>query len=565
MYIDLSGRGGLAPRWFGDEGDTTEQHPEFRYLGTNDQNTATYGQSTATDMAAGIWNPSRRYGFMSPANNSFVALNNQTNNAFNHEIVAGCYDPFSQIAFIAEKGSFGVGSNIFQNVSLNINSWTQPVGITWPQAAITQFFDMTMYQINGVPTLFASYGASQSDILTFPPGVGSGAHVNWLTATAAGAFNIGGGDIFFIPSSYYMYVVNQNFVHRIDGTAATGTSAGTALQNVLIAASNVTFNDGVSWNGNVWLVASESINTLSSTYPKNQDSYSSTQVRVYVWDESVTAISNVNYITLSGVKIVQKIYVTRSGKMRLICVSSKRTVQIREYNGVTFDVIEEAGIQSFPNYRRAVQQAGDCIVWTGNDGNIYSHGPVVPGEAEQLNIIGSMIGQFSYPNTFFTGAALFVDNNLSTTTSRTALIVSAYDTNNSTAVNRVWYPNTVGNNANQGNVYTLVKYFPSLVKVNYARVYHHVGAVSIPGSDQGELVLLLNQDTASQGTPLTYPITQDDVARGYKYCPVNQGGRNAVFAIQAVVIWHDTNLTSDATDWLPRLLEIDYTPLEKLM
>lgn len=576
LFIDLSGRGGLAPRWFGDEGDTTAQYPQYRYIGTQDQTTPLEGESTAYDLAAGIWNPSRRYGFMAPANNSFSSITNNSGVAFANEIRATCYDPLTGHAFYADNGSATRtgGATIFQNITITANTWTAATGggtFSYPLANLADYFtDIKMYQIDGAPFVFAAYAnstSSLSDIVVFQPGGAStGASDTWLSSVASGSFDTGPADYFFVPSTYYMYMVGANLVHRIDGTAATGGANGTALSNVLIAASNITFTHGVSWNGNIWLAGSEVVTAYtgpaapSSIFPGKDDAFSSNQARVYVWDESVTSIENVQYITITGVKVIQKMYVTRSGKLRMLCISSKRTVQIREYNGITFDVIEEAGINSYLRYRDCFQVAGDCVAWTGNDGNFYQHGPVVPGEIDQLTINGNATGIFTSPSTTRMGATLYLDNNNSNTTARTAFFVSGLDTVVGTAVNKMWYPNTVGNTPNVGNVFSLVKFFPSVSKVNYVRVYHNAGSAT-GTTVQGTLSVYLNQATTPQRT---FSITTSDVNKGWKFCPVNQGAKNAVFAIQVEIQWNVATTTADSSDWLPRTLEVDFISLDKL-
>lgn len=63
LIIDMSGRGGLAPRFFGDINRTVAT-PELRYIGNDNQ------------FADGVFNPFRRFGYMSPANDTFTAVTN---------------------------------------------------------------------------------------------------------------------------------------------------------------------------------------------------------------------------------------------------------------------------------------------------------------------------------------------------------------------------------------------------------------------------------------------------------------------------------------------------------
>lgn len=566
LYIDLSGRGGLAPRWFGDEGDTTSQYPQYRYIGTQDQTTPVLGESTATDMAAGIWNPSRRYGFMSPANNSFANITQSTGTLLNI-ISATCYDSLTKTAFYAEWTS-GTTINLWQNSTITANAWSLNSNFSWPIAG-NRFTDLAMYQINGIPFLFALYfnTSGGGDILVMQPGgSGTGASATWLSAVVSGSFTISSTvtDTFFIPSTYYMYICAGNAVHRLDGTSLTGGSNGTALQNALLVAANVVFTDGISWNGSVYLAACDAVSERPNIYPFSSASYGSTQARVYIWDESVTSIENVEFITVTGVEIVSKLYVTRAGKLRMLCISSKRTMQIREYNGVSFDVIEESSVTGFLSFRKSFQIAGDCVAWIGNDQNIYQHGPVAPGEVDQLTVIGNVSSLIPNGASILTncpGAMLYLDNNNSSV-SRTGFFISAgYYNGSDVFLTKMWYPNQTGNTPHIGNVYSLVKYFPTPVKVNYVRIYHNAGS-STGTTTQGTLSIYLNQAT----TPTkTFSITTNDVNKGWKYCPINQGAKDAVFSIQAEIQWNTSTTTSDNSDWLTRQLEVDFTPLSKLL
>lgn len=578
LFFDLSGRGGLAPRWFGDEGDTISQFPQYRYIGTQDQSTPTVGESTASDMAAGTWNPGRRYGFMCPANNSFASITTPTLHYTNFtgnqvaEIATTTYDPGQAVAYFAEGQSINNQATIFQSSGglANLTNWQTNSNFAWPLANCSGFTSIRMYQKNGVPFVFAAYsspGGGGDVLIMNPTGTATGASAVWLSGVATGGFSLGGGDAFFIPSTYYMYIAEGNSIHRLDGTAATGGANGTALQDVLVASANIVFTDGISWNGNLWLAGTQSyfastVNSAVASFPPF--SYSTDQTRVYMWDESVTTIENVQYISITGVIMVSKLYVTRSGKLRMICVSSKQTVQIREYNGVTFDVLEESAVGSYPRYRDSVQVAGDTVIWLGNDGNIYSHGPVVPGEIDQLNILGSLSSQL--PGAFNLGAALFIDNS----GSRTGLYLSGRSNVYNLiggkfvpafpAVNVMWHPNTTGNTPHIGNVYSLVKYFPTPSKVNYVRIYHNAGAAT-GTTTQGTLSIYLNQSTTPNKT---FAITTNDVNKGWKYCPINQGAKDAVFCIQAEIQWNTSTTTADVSDWMPRSLEVDYLPISKL-
>lgn len=557
MYIDVSGRGGLAPRWYGDEGDTIEQHPEFRHLGKSDLQTAFVGESTATDMASGSWNPSRRFGFMCPINISFTSLTeSDAGFAFTNQWRATIYDPSVSSLYVAENGPLIWGSGS----SGSYTDFKTIVGGTIGGTNV-KVTDLEIYQVNGVRQIMFSYtnDTGGGNIGIFQPNSNGTTVTNnntWLQGTCTSGFYLGAqNDHFMVASDNgFLYVGDGNAVHKIDGTAATGGAAGTATQNVLVAPPSFTFMDGVDFKGSMWFAIQDTPVAFADT-----SSYSSGTCGVYVWDRQTTIVSMTDFIPVKGMKSIRKIYVTQSGKVRIIGMSSKRTIQIREFDGSVFDTIDESAMVSWPTYRDSLTVAGNLVYWLGQDSRIYAHGPVVPGESDRLFIMGdaTAVTQAS----FTTGAILFFENNSSVTVSKTGVYFSIKDSS-PTVYNKLWFPNGVGGSPGQDNVFTLVKYFPQFVKVNYVRIYHHVGSASTSSIQQGTFKIYFNQDTIN---PIQFIITKQDVGKGYRYCPLNQGAKNAVFAIQAAFHWDASTVLADGTDWMPRLLEVDYTPIEKLM
>lgn len=61
ITLDLSGRGGLAPRFWGDP-DRTVPVQSLRYIAADGQ------------LVDGYWNPFRRYGYASPANATMATV-----------------------------------------------------------------------------------------------------------------------------------------------------------------------------------------------------------------------------------------------------------------------------------------------------------------------------------------------------------------------------------------------------------------------------------------------------------------------------------------------------------
>ena len=356
-----------------------------------------------------------------------------------------------------------------------------------------------------------------------------------------------------VADNGFMYIGDGNLVHKVDGTVATGGANGTVTANVLVAPITYTFLDAVDFKGSMWFAI---VDTPQGN--ENATAYSGTTCGVYVWDRQSTIVDMTDFIPLRGVKSIKRIFVTNTGKVRLICLSSKRTTQIREFDGSVFQIIDEEAMVAYPLYRDSVAQAGDLVYWMGGDGRIYAYGSIVPGETEQNYIIGDATAYV--PNTNArAGAILFVYNNGDLTTSKTAITLSTY-TATPSVNNLRWFPNGTGATPSTSQVFTLVKYFPIPVKINYVRVYHN--AANTSGSTvQGTLNIYLNQATSANKQ---FNITRDDIAKGYRYCEINQGLKNVVTGIQAGIQWASVS-TSDTTDWMPRLLEVDYEPIPRLL
>ena len=554
LFLDLSGRGGLAPRWFGDEGDTAAQFPQYRYLGDQDQTPDYSWRSTASQYASGVYNPSRRYGYMTPSPTSVTNItNNGAGGTFVNEWRCTLYDSYMGVSLAGENGNalnFGTGAGGA--------TWTWDSG--WGAIpGATTLTDLESYQVNGVRQVFFAYQkATNGDIgiARYSNGSLVTDNLTWFTGTVSNPLSttLGtGNDYFFVPASNgYMYMGDGSFIHKIDGTTTTGGTNGTFTGQVLAAPANWTFVDGVDFKNSIFFaVVDNPIGTNDTS------AFSGNYCLVYVWDKQSTVVNAADYIPVKGVKNIRKLYVTQNGKLRMICLSSKRTTQIREYDGTVFTVISEAAPLSFPNYRDSFAVAGSMIDWLGSDGLMYSHGAITEGEQEQLYIIGNLTGIPSV-STFTAGAILYADANSQTTYSRTALSVSFKDSNG--PYNRIWYPNKSGATPHAGNVFSLVKYFPVPVKINYCRVYHNAGNTS-GTTQQGTLSVFLNQATTANKT---FAITRNDIAKGYKYCPINQGLKSVVVSMQVEIQWSNVT-TADATDWMTRTLEVDYEPISRLL
>ena len=81
---------------------------------------------------------------------------------------------------------------------------------------------------------------------------------------------------------------------------------------------------------------------------------------------------------------IHSIFVSPNGKIRVICRSSNKTTQIREFDGSTFKVIKELGIVSYPNYEDSLTVSNGFTTWLGSDTRLYYHGSEEIGGKEIL-------------------------------------------------------------------------------------------------------------------------------------------------------------------------------------
>lgn len=534
LYIDVSGRAGLTQKYQGDVNDSTGQ-PQRRYLGTDGQ------------MAQGIYNPLRRYGYMSSSSNTFVDLT--TSSLSFNNIRAVIYDSISQDYYLGDQaGMIWQGDDATDLILAPIG----PLAGTSPQVV-----DFEIYEVNGSRKLFYLYTrtiGTELGIADIPFASGDD---DWLSTAPVNAVSITtvGNPFLVLSDNGYMYLAAQNAVHKIDGTTAGGPN-GTITQNVLLFPPDFNLIDGFDWKGNIWLAV---VSNTSLTGAANSAAFDERVVGVYVWDRQSTQIRMQDFVPMKGVKEIRSLFVSPSGKVRAIVVSSERWVQLREYNGTTFEIIKELGLAAYPQFRDSVTKLGGLTVWLGTDGYFYAYGKITPKDDEALYIMGDTTA-FS-TGSYTTGSILLLDANVSATVARSGIIWSVRTSVPVQSV-KIWYPfgegtiNSVAMTGNAGNVYTLVQMFPYLAKVNYLRVYHLPGTTT-GTTVEGTLTWYYNQSTTAGGTT---NITRDDIVTGFKYLPT---GKSGVFSLSCKLSFATAN-TLGTADWFPRLIEVDYEPTTKL-
>lgn len=544
LYLDLSGRKGLALKHNGDVNDTLGR-PQLRYLGADGQ------------MAQGIYDPIRNYGYLSPVS---ITMENVTENdatsAFTDTMTCSIYDSTSQLYFWGERS----GAVIWrQNASGTFNVMRTPTSLSFPIAGTgVRFTDLEIYQKNGSRALYFTYQKSGGGDMGIIPlnssgEVGAGSSATYLSGTATGGANIGTSTNHFMRTSDngFMYIFDGQFVHKFDGTAGGGAN-GTLTANVLTFPAGMITVDAVDWRGLMWT----GVQTSDTLGAASTASYNERIVGVYVWDRQSTVVNTTDFIPLQGVKEIRKLYVTASGEMRAIVISSERFMQIRRYNGATFETIASGSINAYPVYHDSFTLMGELATWLAADGRFYAHGRIAAGEPEGLYVVGDITATTSA--TPSTGSILLLDANFSTTTSRTGIMWNA--TQGATAYNKIWFPHGQGTmdslaqQGHAGDVYTLVKYLPKLSTLNYINIYC-APTSSATSTTCATVTIYLNQSTVAFKT---YTVPLSEASRGYITIPIRKPYVNAV----QVKISFATGVTLGNDDFLPAYAEFDYTAVE---
>lgn len=543
LTLDLSGRAGMAPKHHGDV-DSSAPQPQYRYVGKDGQ------------VAQGVFNPMRAYGYMSPATPTVAAVTeSDSSTSFTNELRCSVFESGSGSFYFGENGNLLWGAGFSNRMT-----WVSPLGGFAISGTNVKVTDMEVYQINGVKEVFFSYQKNGGgDIGYLQPSSNGGITTNnntWLSGTVSGGFNIGAANDHFmrVADNGFMYIFDGYAVHKVDGTAATGGTNGTATGNVLIFPQYFTIVDAIDWRGNLYIGVQTSQPLGAASVLANNEQV----VGVYVWDRQSTVLGSKDFIPMNGVREIRRIYVTPTGELRAIVISSQRMTQIRRYNGATFELLETAGVGAYPFYRDSFTFMGDLAVWLGFDAKFYAHGSLAQGDPEALYIIGDMSATTGV-SSYSPGAVLYYGVEGGGTQTIDGLIWSVNA--NGTPHNQFWYPNGSGTIQSQsllassGDVYSLVKYLPKLSTVNYINVFCAPGT-STGSSAQGTVAVYFNGST----TPFkSYSVTRDDIAKGYLNIPV---GKPYINAIQLKVSW-TTNVTlADSYDFRPSFAIVDYTATE---
>jgi len=193
LLIDLSGRGGLGDKFFGDSDQITPT-PNKRYL------------LSEGEMASGTFNPFTRDGYLSPSTNVFHPVTTEYD--LSGVLGSSVYDPINDDYYFAERS----GSQLFKGDGLSDTSLTR-VGNVAPTATLTT-------------TLGSSVAWMSTAILVRPSDEAYPEYVNSVRETSASGTTVTKSITVSSGTNRGLLVVALNYTST---SAASATYNGTAM------------------------------------------------------------------------------------------------------------------------------------------------------------------------------------------------------------------------------------------------------------------------------------------------------------------------------------------------
>ena len=528
LQIDLTGKGGLAPRFDGDYSGHTNYN--LRYIGRDDQ------------MAHGWYNPFKRYGYLNAANSTRDDLTVATGSP-NIYIGSALYDMANNDFYVAERGAKDDGKSHHEVYRADGMDDTDLESVLDLGASVA-IHDLEMYQINGVPKIFYAYDkngtaevgyASVNDSMT--------TKVNtWLTTTATGAFSSTlTNDVFMrVADDGFMYLFHDGNIHKLDGREVTGLP-GTVTENVLVFPDYWQITDALNTNGLFYIPIRQ-----DQAPPAITVVLANATVGVYVWDKTTTLTNMQNYIAIPGIREIRKIYVSPKGTIRVITINSEANVEIRELQGNVFQVLETIGNGMYPVYHDSLSVYGLCTTWLGKDGQIYCHGQTSEKDREGFFNIGAI--------TSTAGPGIMVIGGVGTAPNKLTFYISDTTAGPGYRLYK-WGPyaeNGGGGTPYKGDVYTLVKFLPAMSTVNYLDIYCRPAG---SGTATAATVKIYFNQSASAWATKT--ITLAEAGTGFKRIEINKPFVNAV---QLEIEFSTAIAMSANVDFAPSYAILDYSP-----
>lgn len=378
LKIDMTGRGGLAPKWGGD----TFQTGTVGYDNELDGEFNLRYQAAANQAVSGAYNPSKRYGFLSPSSRTFNTLRTLTDH-----VPCSLVDDETQIQYFVDDDD---------NITFGGYDGTDFSVVNWDDSDVTRYTDMCMYYLDGVRTIYVigsndpAFGGD-SNIITFTPG-DPATHDSSFMDEIVNAFNLYGSySNKLIPSGDgFLYVLNRNSLHRIDGTTIGGSTA-TIYQDILQAPDDTFLTHGCEYNNYLYVIVQK--NKFWSNNINEQDPFDISSgvgnVGVYVWNRQSAFYNSSNFINIPGINHVRKIWVTPKNDLCLIAITATGETQLMKFNGSKFITDQQLPFGAYPIAEHALKVYGNYSYWCASDGVIYVYGSEFASEQDGLFIMTS--------------------------------------------------------------------------------------------------------------------------------------------------------------------------------
>lgn len=504
IQIDLSGVGGLTP-----------SSPK----GT--ANLIAYGADN--QFVSGAWNPFPYPGF--PSGTRALRKTMVQSAATLYDITA-IYDKTSGKFLTGGFGTSGPGK---------INIYTTPDTTTatsnFTQYATGGIYDFEIYQLNGVRKIFvASYDIAGvagyvgvTDGTTFTYNWSNGATSTLYTGTVVGSGTFPTPPFLRLASNGFMYIFSSNGVHKVDGTT-TGGTGGTITANALTLSATQMCVDAVDYK-NMMYIAVQNVGGIAPT--PSTDKYEDA-CGVMIWDRVSTQVGTRDFITLGGLKSINRLFIGHDGKMRMICTTNDTSVQLREFNGTTFETIFEFGNYAAPQWWDQLCVTGYATMWVGNDSKIYAHGRAGFGFPNAVYVINAITGAtvdmgqrgfLYYVNgSEGTNAEAIIYNFKTSAGSESTTEKKLFNYVNSSGSLPSGYSGSLSN-AIYEELKTKVYKLPFSSSVNDVIVYFAPCTGSASTEVVGSIKLYFNNSTTAFKT---INLTRNDVIRGYYSIPVNK-------------------------------------------
>lgn len=542
LTIDMTGRGGLVPKFKGDIYQTVTS-PNRRYIANENQ------------MVSGFFNPLIRDGYLSPSNYSYKTITGTGTTSTYGGVARAFFDDLSESAKVF------MAADTRSWISATLGSYGADGYSQFSSSATTvgTVCDLEMYQINEVRKLLI---ASTNKISIYDTATDT-YDTAWSTTTASGALTPTASDYSRLVKSdngfAYWFVGNK--AYKIDGTAGGGANGTISL--ALTFPVNLYLYDGLSTRGKLLIAVNPEIGTsirnnavIRSEAPR--------ECGIYVWDRSSAVTSLSDFYPIPGAVTIRKIYTAANGETRVIAVGTNRLTNIYKFTGSDFVLLHELPINAYPNQPKGLAVGTGVDYWLGQNGifyaNFYIDGRDTIVQLLDCNAVATEIAGVT--RTIARAGAILLTGRYDTGTIPAghredfdAIIIGFRDSNGDDRVIR-YLPHAVSSfdsvtpKAAQGDVYTPVKFFPSLSTVQHATIY------CLPTSTTGTDTIATIKFYANQSTTAfkSFAVTQNMAKRGYVSVELNKPFVNT---IQMEVEWA-TSAQLGVDDFCPTLGVIDY-------